>query len=217
MASERCPKCGAPMCEEWSRELDENLEPIAYQVCSADRRDCRIAELERQLEAEKSENAFLKESVGRHIEWSKSKESERDALKAEIEEAKANELSGNSGELEALLRASEARERELQGKLDEAKEATRVARETNTLLREEGGLQIEHAALEKVALAYKRERDAALAQVGVLAKSLEVIRANSASQLQALNAINAPDDDPERINTRWYYTESGAALSKVKL
>lgn len=49
---ERCPKCGAPMCEEWSRELDENLEPIAYQVCSADRRDCRIVELERQLEVE---------------------------------------------------------------------------------------------------------------------------------------------------------------------
>lgn len=76
-------------------------------------------------------------------------------------------------ELESLLRASEARERELQGKLEEAKEATRVARETNTLLREKGGLQLEYAALSRVALDYKRELDAALAQVVELMEALE--------------------------------------------
>ena len=43
--------------------------------------------------------------------------------------------------------------------------------------------------------------------------ALTSIMRNAESQLIALDAINAPDDDPARINARWNYIEANSALT----
>ena len=156
-----CPKCGAPMCEEWSRELDENLESIAYQVCSANPKDCLIKELENRV-AE---------------------------LTRELEEA--TQVEDEFYAMQAQLRASEAHERELRGKLEEAKrDGDKLSKEVARLCSE---LNKSDAAVEEAWHEVAKEKsraddhagtiinlegklDAALDQVRETAEAVVVLR-----------------------------------------
>lgn len=145
MATERCPKCGSEMVQgtRWVRDEKwgkghEKIVPGAW-VCP-DPKNCRIIELQR-------ESATFKATAQGLLDFQKQDRERIAELERQLEEAQTykDRLRGECvgaltdagacmladtdpcapGEvpraIREILRASEARERELQGKLDEAK------------------------------------------------------------------------------------------------